>query len=217
MLIAGVTPFPYKVITILSGATGLQLRGLMLARRSRAASTFLVAALLRRFGEPIRNFIEKRLEFCIVFRWRPCVRRFPGGGAGDDRTPAALAVGPTLCSSSSARRPRFPVRRRARSLPSLHPAALAARGRYHTRARHSGWPRRWLALLAALAVLEGASVGLLSRRRRARLVGGRHHLHGAGAGNLSPSHSRSNPRDAVVLYTIRSHGACSASRWRAGT
>ncbi len=62
VLIAGVTPFPYKVITILSGSTGLNLWVFMIASIvARAARFFLVAALLWKFGAPIRDFIERRL------------------------------------------------------------------------------------------------------------------------------------------------------------
>lgn len=62
VLIAGVTPFPYKVITILSGATGLSLPVFMLASViARALRFFLIAALLWKFGAPIRDFIERRL------------------------------------------------------------------------------------------------------------------------------------------------------------
>ncbi len=62
VLIAGITPFPYKVITILSGATGLNFTVFMIASLlARGFRFFLIAALLRRFGEPIRTFIEKRL------------------------------------------------------------------------------------------------------------------------------------------------------------
>lgn len=62
VLIAGVTPFPYKVITILSGSTGLNLWIFMIASLvARAARFFLVAALLWKFGAPIRDFIERRL------------------------------------------------------------------------------------------------------------------------------------------------------------
>ena len=62
VLIAGVTPFPYKVITILSGATALSLPVFMLASVvARGLRFFIVAALLRRFGAPIRDFIERRL------------------------------------------------------------------------------------------------------------------------------------------------------------
>lgn len=62
VFIAGVTPFPYKVITIASGATQLNfvvfLVASVLARGLRFA---MVAGLLYYFGPPIRDFIEKRL------------------------------------------------------------------------------------------------------------------------------------------------------------
>lgn len=62
----GVTPFPYKVITIASGATALNIGVFMLASvLSRGLRFFVVAALLYWFGPPIRSFIEERLG--IVF------------------------------------------------------------------------------------------------------------------------------------------------------
>jgi membrane protein YqaA with SNARE-associated domain len=62
VLIAGITPFPYKVITILSGATGLSFTVFMLASvLARGLRFFLIAALLWKFGAPIRDFIERRL------------------------------------------------------------------------------------------------------------------------------------------------------------
>jgi membrane protein YqaA with SNARE-associated domain len=62
VLIAGVTPFPYKVITILSGATGLSLPVFAVASVvARGLRFFVVAALLWKFGAPIRDFIERRL------------------------------------------------------------------------------------------------------------------------------------------------------------
>lgn len=62
VLIAGVTPFPYKVITILSGVTGLSLGVFLVASViARALRFFVVAALLWKFGAPIRDFIEARL------------------------------------------------------------------------------------------------------------------------------------------------------------
>lgn len=62
VLIAGVTPFPYKVITILSGSTGLDLWVFMAASViARGIRFFLVAALLWKFGAPVRRFIEKYL------------------------------------------------------------------------------------------------------------------------------------------------------------
>ena len=62
VLVAGVTPFPFKVITIASGATQLSLVVFVVAGIvARAARFFLVAALLYWFGPPIRTFIEARL------------------------------------------------------------------------------------------------------------------------------------------------------------
>ena len=59
---AGFTPFPYKVITIASGVTGLDLAVFMLASLiSRGARFFLLAALLWYFGPPVRRFIEANL------------------------------------------------------------------------------------------------------------------------------------------------------------
>ncbi|PID35197.1 MAG: cytochrome B [Rhodobacterales bacterium] len=62
VLIAGVTPFPYKVITILSGSTGLNFGVFMVASViARGLRFFVVATLLWKFGAPIRDFIERRL------------------------------------------------------------------------------------------------------------------------------------------------------------
>lgn len=62
VLFAGMTPFPYKVITIFSGATGLDFTIFTVASiAARGIIFFAIAALLRVFGPPIRTFIEKRL------------------------------------------------------------------------------------------------------------------------------------------------------------
>ncbi|MFD2175317.1 YqaA family protein [Rhodobacter lacus] len=62
VLIAGVTPFPYKVITIFSGATHLDLwLFLGVSMLARALRFFVLAALLWKFGAPIRAFIERWL------------------------------------------------------------------------------------------------------------------------------------------------------------
>ena len=66
---AGITPFPYKVITIASGLTRLDLTIFVIASTlSRGLRFFIVAALLYRFGEPIRTFIEGNLgKFALLF------------------------------------------------------------------------------------------------------------------------------------------------------
>lgn len=60
--VKGFTPIPYKVVTITSGFAHLDIWAFVLASIvSRIPRFFLVAALLRRYGDPIRAFIEKRL------------------------------------------------------------------------------------------------------------------------------------------------------------
>jgi membrane protein YqaA with SNARE-associated domain len=62
VLIAGITPFPYKVITIMSGWTGMSLEVFIgTSIIARAFRFFIVATLLWKFGPPIRDFIERRL------------------------------------------------------------------------------------------------------------------------------------------------------------
>jgi membrane protein YqaA with SNARE-associated domain len=62
ILIKGLTPIPYKLVTIASGAAQFDLLVFALASvATRGARFYLVAALLYFFGEPIRGFIEKHL------------------------------------------------------------------------------------------------------------------------------------------------------------
>ncbi|MCK0069130.1 YqaA family protein [Kordiimonas laminariae] len=62
VLVAGFTPLPFKVVTIASGAVGLNPAVFTLVSiPARGARFYLVAALLYMFGEPIKDFIEKRL------------------------------------------------------------------------------------------------------------------------------------------------------------
>lgn len=62
VLTAGVTPFPYKVITIMSGWTGMPLATFIVTSiLARGLRFFIVAGLLWQFGAPIRDFIERRL------------------------------------------------------------------------------------------------------------------------------------------------------------
>ena len=69
VFIAGVTPFPYKVITIASGATALSLPIFIIASIvARAIRFFAVTGLLYVFGEQIRGFIERWFNLlAIVF------------------------------------------------------------------------------------------------------------------------------------------------------
>ena len=62
VLVAGVTPFPFKVITIMSGWTGLSLPVFIISSIiARGLRFFIIAGLLWKFGTPIRDFIERRL------------------------------------------------------------------------------------------------------------------------------------------------------------
>ncbi|WP_272008444.1 YqaA family protein [Roseovarius sp. ZX-A-9] len=67
VLTAGVTPFPYKVITIMSGWTGMPLATFIVTSIiARGLRFFIVAWLLWKFGAPIRDFIEKRLGLLFI-------------------------------------------------------------------------------------------------------------------------------------------------------
>ena len=62
IILKGMTPIPYKLVTIASGALKFNLVAFTTASLiSRSIRFFLIAALLWRFGEPIRAFIERRL------------------------------------------------------------------------------------------------------------------------------------------------------------
>jgi membrane protein YqaA with SNARE-associated domain len=62
ILIKGLTPIPYKIVTIASGAAAFSFPLFMAASLvTRGARFFLVAGLLRFYGEPVRDFIEQRL------------------------------------------------------------------------------------------------------------------------------------------------------------
>jgi len=66
---AGLTPFPYKVITIASGVTRLDLAVFVVASvLARGIRFFAVAGLLWWFGPPIRRFLDRYLgPVTIVF------------------------------------------------------------------------------------------------------------------------------------------------------
>lgn len=62
ILIKGFTPIPYKIVTIAAGAARFDFPLFMAASAlTRGGRFFLIAALIRRFGAPIREFIERRL------------------------------------------------------------------------------------------------------------------------------------------------------------
>ena len=63
ILIKGLAPIPYKLVTIASGAAHFDLFTFVWASIvTRGVRFFLVAALLWKYGEPIRSFIEERFS-----------------------------------------------------------------------------------------------------------------------------------------------------------
>ena len=64
ILIKGVTPIPYKIVTITSGFAGFNIAlFVVLSIITRGVRFFLVAFLLNRYGEQAREIIERRLGF----------------------------------------------------------------------------------------------------------------------------------------------------------
>lgn len=75
---AGITPFPFKVITIMSGWTGMPLGTFVVTSiLARGIRFFVVAGLLWQFGAPIRDFIERRLGLVFTL----CLLLLIGGFA----------------------------------------------------------------------------------------------------------------------------------------
>jgi len=67
VLTAGLTPLPFKVITIMSGWTGMSLGTFIVTSIiARGLRFYIVALLLWKYGKPIRDFIEKRLPLLFV-------------------------------------------------------------------------------------------------------------------------------------------------------
>lgn len=67
VLFAGMTPFPYKVITITSGLTGLDFGVFTIASIvARGTIFFLIAGILWKFGPPVRKFIEERFALMVT-------------------------------------------------------------------------------------------------------------------------------------------------------
>jgi membrane protein YqaA with SNARE-associated domain len=67
VITAGISPIPYKVVTIMSGATNLNFAvflGASLA--SRGLRFFVVAGLLHFYGHAIRDFIERYLNWVFM-------------------------------------------------------------------------------------------------------------------------------------------------------
>ncbi len=66
VLVAGVTPIPYKLVTITSGVVQMDFVAFtLMSVIARGIRFFLVVALLWQFGPPIRQFIEQRLGLVL--------------------------------------------------------------------------------------------------------------------------------------------------------
>jgi membrane protein YqaA with SNARE-associated domain len=62
ILVKGLTPIPYKIVTIAAGAAKMDFAiFLFTSAVTRGARFFLLALLIRRFGPSVRDFIERRL------------------------------------------------------------------------------------------------------------------------------------------------------------
>lgn len=65
--IAGLTPIPYKAFTVTAGAFGISLPGFVAASIIGRGLRFgLVATLLRLWGEPAREFIDRHLGILTI-------------------------------------------------------------------------------------------------------------------------------------------------------
>ncbi len=66
ILVKGFVPIPYKIVTIAAGAAGFSYPLFIAASAvTRGGRFFLVSGLLRRWGEPIRAFIERHLALVL--------------------------------------------------------------------------------------------------------------------------------------------------------
>ncbi|MEE4349803.1 MAG: YqaA family protein [Pacificimonas sp.] len=67
VLLAGFTPIPFKVITIASGITGMSIYSMLAASIvGRGGRFFLVAILLKLFGEPMKKIIDKHFGLITI-------------------------------------------------------------------------------------------------------------------------------------------------------
>ena len=67
VFIAGFSPIPYKIFTVASGVLGMALWPFIIASAiSRSARFFLVAFLLAKFGEPMKEKIDKHFNLLAL-------------------------------------------------------------------------------------------------------------------------------------------------------
>ena len=67
VITAGISPIPFKVVSVMSGFTQMPVHVFLIsALLGRATRFFVVAALLKRYGEPIKGFIESYLGWLFL-------------------------------------------------------------------------------------------------------------------------------------------------------
>ena len=67
ILLKGVTPIPYKIVTITSGFAGYNIfLFVIFSMIARGMRFYLLAFLLHRYGERARAILEERLEFWVL-------------------------------------------------------------------------------------------------------------------------------------------------------
>ena len=68
VLTAGISPIPFKVVSVMSGFTQMPIYVFLAsALLGRATRFFVVATLLKRYGEIIKSFIETYLGWLFLF------------------------------------------------------------------------------------------------------------------------------------------------------
>ena len=68
VLTAGISPIPFKVVSVMSGFTQMPIYVFLVsALIGRATRFFVVATLLKRYGETIKSFIETYLGWLFLF------------------------------------------------------------------------------------------------------------------------------------------------------
>ena len=77
ILFQGMTPIPYKIVTIATGFAGFPFATFVLMSAiTRGFRYFCEAGLLYLFGEPIRGFIEKRFKLALIGAFAAIVAGF---------------------------------------------------------------------------------------------------------------------------------------------
>jgi membrane protein YqaA with SNARE-associated domain len=77
ILFQGLTPIPYKIVTIATGFAGFPFGiFVLMSAITRGFRYFTEAGLLYLFGEPIRNFIERRFKFALFTAFAAIIAGF---------------------------------------------------------------------------------------------------------------------------------------------